>query len=333
MIDDPFAWRSGGGAFEFGDNGDEGNLSTMIPSGDAMLVVMRKAIYTLLLADTIDPKRTNPNIRHSKQKLLSLGSDDALVGRTLLQANALLDGSSPVGQRVNTNQGIDISLSLLKELVPLEESAKRYQAKEENIQASYGGKLAKDGTLSLPSISTVVHETQQFIRGVDNAIRHLIEIVQLFYPDIANTNWVSQLKNKFVVEGRNKDGSNEFVEALSRWTWLIRNLRNAIEHPKPDDFVKINDYTLVADGVIKPPTIVYTNKNTPQPEITVSVFMISNIENIQIAFESLLACLCGSIPTSPKLGEITFAPVEIPESERKEHERHVRFSYRMFTSK
>jgi hypothetical protein len=57
--------RNEGGMFTIGEDGD-GNLSEMISLEDfGMVIVTRKSVWRMMLADNIDPQRNNVNIpRH-----------------------------------------------------------------------------------------------------------------------------------------------------------------------------------------------------------------------------------------------------------------------------
>ena len=70
---------------QVGDSTD-GAISEPVSFGDRLLIVKERSIWQVQLADAIDPQRSNPEIPNTHQKLLSRGSSDPLVGRTLLQA-------------------------------------------------------------------------------------------------------------------------------------------------------------------------------------------------------------------------------------------------------
>jgi hypothetical protein len=72
-----------------GDSTDPSAISEMISLGSRLVIVKEKGVWQTQLADAIDPERSNPRIPNTQQKLLSRGSSDAMVGRTLLQAKRL----------------------------------------------------------------------------------------------------------------------------------------------------------------------------------------------------------------------------------------------------
>ncbi|WP_144441538.1 hypothetical protein [Bradyrhizobium sp. CCGE-LA001] len=59
--------------------------------GERLHTVKTDSIYRILLADEIDPDRTNINVPNSQQKVLDYGSDSPLVAKTLLTGKQLFE--------------------------------------------------------------------------------------------------------------------------------------------------------------------------------------------------------------------------------------------------
>jgi hypothetical protein len=321
---DPFAYRNHGGQFEIG-GGEEQGISALIKTKDTFLVITKKSIYSTFLADQVDPERTNPKIpKHSQQKILAYGSDDSIVGRTLLQADALFkDHALP--SEINSEKAINIALSFLKEMAVLHELTNKYSEEEKQKNSLFNGQVSKDESLHLPSIHDIEQQTKTFLINGDHAARHIMELAQLFYPDIKNDKWTEQLVEKIKKEKGAGDPSTKFAEVIGSQLWLIRNLRNAIEHPKAEDRVKICDYTLTKLGHVKSPMISYANKETPLSEKLISKFMTNTTEILLVCFEVLMAYLCN-IHAEPFAGDVR-SVIEIPVTSRAPHETHVHFGY------
>lgn len=320
---DLFAWRNQGKQFKLGDEDDVG-VSAMISLDDSMLCVMRKSVHSIRLADSVDSNRINATIPDVKQKILSHGSDSPFVGRTLLQANVLFQ-SHHLAVHVDCSRAISISFSFLKEIIALNELAAAYIAEEGTKNALFTGKTDEDESLSVPSIDTVEQQTKQFIISADHATRHLIELTQLFYPEIKNGAWSKSLIEKLKGEVGENHPSYQFVESIIPIIGLGRNLRNAIEHPKTGDNVQVRNYRLAQSGKMKTPTIQYDHKETPLSEMLVSQFMALVVENLLTSFEVLMVHLCN-IHAVPFAGDKR-SVVEIPEANRELHNPHMRFVY------
>ncbi|MFA6397500.1 MAG: hypothetical protein WDK96_01470 [Candidatus Paceibacterota bacterium] len=329
---DPFAYRNEGGWIKIGDKEDLG-ISAMINTGDSLLVVTRKGIYTPILADSVDPERTNSAIpKQSQQKILSYGSDELFVGRTLLQAQALF-GEQGLPSTIDCKKGLNIGLAFLKEITALHELANDYITEEDKANLSFKGKLEEDQSLHLPTIHKLEQRTKQFINNSDYAILHLIEMAQLFYPDITKNNkkrgkiWAEQLQEKFEKEKGPTDPSTKFAGGLVSWLKLIRSLRNAIEHTTTGAELDIQDYSLNKEGHVRPPILSHIDPKTPLHEMLISKFMANTLERLQTSFETLMAHLCN-IHAEPFAGDVrSVIQFEIPRINSSPDKTHVRFEY------
>ena len=168
---DLFAWRSGGGRFEIGSKEDQG-ISALIKVDDMLLCLTKKNIYSIITADTIDPKRTNPNIRHSQQHILQYGSDSPFVGRTLQQANLLFEEHS-LPKSIDINKGISIAFSFLNEIISLNNLKEEYAIEKKGEDFKFQGKPAPDGSIHIPSILNLEQKTNKFISNAEIGRAHV----------------------------------------------------------------------------------------------------------------------------------------------------------------
>lgn len=326
---DPFAWRKQGKKFEIGDEKDQG-ISAMLSIDDSLIIITKKSIHEIKLADSVDPNRINPQIPDSQQCILSFGSDDALVGRTLLQAKVLFENHC-LPQNINCSKVLSTAMSFLKKVASLYELEAEYRKVENEKNTLFEGKTEDDYSLHLPSVSDVEQRTKQFIINTDHSIRHMMELAQNFYPKITNEKWNVQLHKQLKQEQGAGHPSVEFIESINSWIWLMRNLRNAIEHPKINNEILIQNYRLIETGNVKPPMISYVNNDTPLPEMPVSKLMTSNIENLLLCFELLMAHLCN-IHVKPFAGDIR-SVIEVPLENKTTQKTHVRFGYHIAWTK
>lgn len=327
--DDPFAWRNQGGRFEIGTDEDSGTTA-FIEVEKKLLILTDKNIYQLYLPDAIDPKRTNPNIPASKQKIVSYGSDDHIVGRTLQQASVLFEEHS-LPDSVNHKKALSIAMSFLKEMVTLQEAKEIYEKEEADIRESFNGKLQEDNSFQLPSISDIEQRLKRFINNAGHSQRHLIEITKLFYPETPDKLWNVKLQEKLLETFDNKEPIIQFLESTKNWIRLIRELRNEIEHPSDVKKIEINNYRLKETGTVSSPTIKFDHKNVPLNEIRVSKFMSDTVESSLLCFELLMAYLCN-------IHAQTFADdervvIEVPNDKREKRMVHVRFAYQILWTK
>lgn len=316
--------RDGGKRFNIGEEAD-GPTSNMITIGDDLFIVTRKSIQQLILADAIDPNRENQNIPDSQQKVLSYGSDEKLVGKTLIQADELFkDHSLPA--YIKRSDALGLSFAFLKEMIVLNETKDAFIKAEQDILDSYKGNLGADFSLRLPVMPNLEQRTKQFIYNADHSLRHIMNLARLFYPDIPIAKgWLDKLKEKLILENSTEHPCVLLTEWAREKIIPLRDVRNSIEHPKPDDKVSYQNYKLQKEGNIKPPTMFYEKVNSPFPEVEISQFMIVTIEHLLIAFEGMMVRLC-EIHAQP-FADGTRYVVEIPEADRPEQNLHMCYRY------
>jgi hypothetical protein len=318
---DPFAWRNGGKRIELGDK-EDGDLSAMINANGTLLCVMRHAVHTIRLADDIDPERTNPKITDTQQRVLSFGSDDAFVARTLLQAEELLKGGF-MSKKVDTGKGVAAAWAFTKELASLHEAVVDLEGEVSKKDASFNGNPASDSSIRVPAISNIEQRTKLFVINADHAVRHIMELAQLFYPDIPSSKWILHLYEKLKKLHGEKHPATQFIQSIMPWVHTMRNTRNGVEHPEDNGKVTIHNYRVTEKGLVLRPTIQYEGTETNFPEMPVLTYMKNTEESLQAAFESTLACLCDINIDSALANELEI--VEIPEETRRLTMKHVRY--------
>src|SRR5690349_12364125 len=83
--------RDSGKSMDIGTDGDDSAITDVISIDRTMYLVKERGLYTVRLADEIDPERTNLGIPDIQQRVLSVGSINPMVARTLLTADTLFD--------------------------------------------------------------------------------------------------------------------------------------------------------------------------------------------------------------------------------------------------
>ena len=104
----------------------------------------------------------------------------------------------------------------------------------------------------------------------------------------------------------------------------VRDVRNAVEHPKTDERIIVRNFHLLPDGSLSLPSIELAHLKRPQEPVYVDLFMGQLVEALTLIFETLLAHLCGHHCV---VGNFPVTVAEFPEDKRTK--KHVRFSYAM----
>jgi hypothetical protein len=326
---DPFAHRTQGGMFTIGTDEDSGTRGFIEVDGD-MLILTDKNIYKHKLPDSIDPNRKNPNIPVSQQKIVSYGSEDSIVGRTLQQANVLFKQHS-LADHVDTEKAISLAMLFLKEIVSLTEQEKEYKKIERELSESFTGKLKEDSSLHIPTINDVEQRLKKFVGCVNQSHKYIMGMAQLFYTDIPKEQWNIKLKEKIVKEFNEEHPCVLFLKSIEHWIWLMRELRNEVEHSLISDALTITNYELKETGRVHPPTITFNHKKVPLSTQKVSDFMSGSIENSLLCFELLMAHLCNIHAQSFTGDERTV--IEVPADKRESDMPFVRFAYHVSYTK
>lgn len=320
---DPFEYRSHGGSFKVGlEEGD--NVSCLVKMDNRLLVITRKNISKVLMADEVDPEKTNPNIDHNIQFELPVGSDSRLVGATFQQASVLFKEHS-LAEGIDTEKGISIAFLFLKEITALDKLMNEYILERDAIN----NQIAKNtGSKShVPSLPNLEQKVKSFLINFDHTMKFVIELVQLFYPEIKNKGWIDSLFQKINTTAELKMGFAPFVDSIKGFIQMSRNIRNVIEHPQGVEVgvLTLKNYVLTPKNTLTQPSISYDLNGHGISETEIGKYMNVCISNILTIFETLMAYLCNF--HAVEFGNVRRVVIEILERDRSEGDKNVRFGY------
>jgi len=287
------AYREGAFQIDISDPDDPSGVQEFIVIADRMHVVKAHGVYRVDLPDVVDPGRTNAHLPPSLQRVLALGADDELVGRTLLLSKELCRPGH-VAKRVNCDEAIRCAFDFLMEMAAARNVAALFIKDESELVSKFEGR-ANGGSLQLPAMRDVDTRSKKFVQSCSHAAAQLKEIVLNFYPELrTKEKWRDQLK-KLVAGSADTDGHfKQFVVEANRFLTFLQNLRNAIEHPKVGQRVHIKDFALTAEGRVTRPSILLEHPKTPRSSELVACFMADTEETLLLTFELMLAHLCVS---------------------------------------
>ncbi len=316
--------RDEGGSFKIGEEGD-GNLSDMIPLEDyGMVIVTRKSVWRVMLADNIDPQRNNANIpRHVQERLLSYGSDDPIVGRTLLQGKELLLQHLP--ETVSKYQGMQLVLAFTKELAAMNDELKELHEEYTEIQDCFNGSVRDDGSFVLPALKNLERRAKELIQNIDHMGGIVIEITKLFPIEIPQKNPLGKLIEQTEQKFGNKHTVTKAIAELNQKAGWWRLLRNDMEHPSASGMVTFENYKMTDSAKIEMPLIKHTRENSPFHSIDLIRFIVESRGQIIDLFETTLVLLCDS-NTEDFAGDKVFVR-NITKQERTEVNPHMNYRY------
>jgi hypothetical protein len=309
--------RDSGGHIKIGPPESTSPITEMCELGGFLCAIKTDGIYEIKLPDQVDPHRINPALPKSQRQVLAYGSDCEIVVRTLLTANALFKPEY-LGSTFDRKQALDLAFSALRDLISMHEMATSLEA----AQAEAKVQMTEGGTLFVPSVPDIIGRCKAFIQKADHAYRELLKIAELFYGDLGSKH-VDRL-TKLAENRHAKDaGLVRFLKKVGPFLQFVRRARNCVEHPKENQRIIVEDFTLSAVGTIVPPTIEVIDIEKPHPQIGVLDFMKAVTDRLSQIFEVMIASLCGH--NTKALGGLPIVMMELPADQRSAS--HVRFSY------
>jgi hypothetical protein len=276
---------------QIGEDDDQSPITEMLPIGGWLHVLKEGGIYVTATADHIDPGRSNPAIPNTQQRVLSVGTDNVLVQRILLQARELLKPPF-LRDGIDRDCGMVLALDFLKDLVALNEQATNLEQTIERLNGAFESDRTGGSSLRIPAVGDIGARCDGFIQGADHALRTLWQLVALFYPSVKLTSWPQKLGDHLQATYGADDDFTKYVQAGSRFLRFVRNTRNAVEHPTATQRVVVTDYALDAAGKVHLPEIEVLHAETPQAPVPVTALMRAIVDSLTAVFQDLLAHMC-----------------------------------------
>lgn len=302
---------------------DKSPITELVSTPNALYVIKEAGIYRILLADDIDLERRNPSIVNLSQKILNIGSKNIIVGRTVLTALSLFKGTTQDNNGF-MQQIIDINVDLAKEFSDLDILVVSIIDNICNIWSEYKRKAVKREEAYIPSVLTIEDKVRNVIIKFDKIRDIILKVFLLYFQIEDRKNRVFDSINKAF----NRHVRDE-LELIREWDMiasylkLIRNIRNACEHPRDSHKAVVQNSIMNPDGSITPPTIIIQHKETQINRVLLTAF-IYNVYN------SLLMCVECTLTLIRKIQLADNNPLQeeivmvCPSQRRHQHVRYYR---------
>lgn len=264
-----------------------GNVVRMKSIGSRIYFLTERGVTSGVMADHVDPERTNPNIPLVVQRTeLLYGLDTPFMQMTLCAAFELVD-KTHLPDHVSKDDLLTIAFNVASGLAAVTDVTKELLAhqaetREKVLTPAYLPRTA--------NLAGKVKQSLAHLRDVENAIK---EMTLHFYPkDSSSDPWDKGLRAAMEVAYGSDPEVMDYFETLRGFLLAVADHRNAMIHPDESKWVTITDYELQAQGSIVPPTVEITHPRNPVPRCDVAQFLQSQVEFIALTFESFLAWLC-----------------------------------------
>lgn len=314
-------FRESSGHAEIGSI-EDGAILEMKNIGGRIIIIKEKSIYEMVLADDIDPERTNINLPTTIHKLIiDKGSESEIVSRTLLTAMTLFR-SENILKHVDCNKVICLTIDLLSEVFLLEKEIIEYEQAENKESNEYEERKKFKASYKLPSIVNLESKCKTIFQKADHIEQTLMEIITIFYPNQGLTkqshfpNFHKMLKTKY----GETDTFTEFIGKTVYFMQVIRELRNGLDHRLKH--TTIQNFELQTDGNILTPTIELNHKDTKLQRTSLSEFLKITSKNAVDIIEVTFAFLASKNQTTSGIPKQV---KEIPEDKR--WNKFVKFSF------
>jgi hypothetical protein len=303
--------RNQGGTAEIGSK-EDGAILQMQKIGERLFVIKERSIYEFIMADDIDPDRTNihlPNNMH--KRIINQGTESEIVSRIFITAKTLFK-QNLFDKKISTDQALLLSLELLQELAILQNEIQNYLQSEKKVVQEY---YSKTGSYIIPSIEHLQTTCKTIFQKAYQIEQILIDLVVIFYPNEKGLNKQSHFPKlyEFIKDKYGEDDVfTQFIKSTLGLMKVLIETRNGLDHRLHT--VKVENFELLPDGNLFSPSIALVYKDVKLERESLSSFLPIIEDNLISIFENLSAYLCSkkAIP-----GIMRFSVVEIPEDKRR----------------
>jgi len=303
---------------------EDGAVSVMIDMVSALYVLKERAIYTVQLADQVDPERTNVAVPNTQQRILSIGTHDPEVGRIFLTAYTMFK-SMHLGTSFSERDAWSHAFEYLRDIVAMMEIRSALVKAIEEAVAGFNKVVAKDRSITLPALGNAEERCDAFAQKMGHAIDTLKAVARLFYPKELSKKWIDSL----TLVAAHKHGEHEplarFMKEKGSTLLFMRELRNMIEHPQVDVYVRVRDFQFLPSMELVAPSVDIVRPGEGPIAGPLASFMAQVIEELVSSAEVFFALLCGA--NAKTFSGFPLSVVELPPNCRPNWNPHQRFSY------
>jgi hypothetical protein len=289
--------------------------------GSKLYVFKDEAIYSVMLADQIDPGRTNPNLTPVQQHEYGVGLASPLVGRTILTAKYLFKDGMLRG-RLNKDVLMGLVVEFFEEALALSGMLDAFAEELKCLAEDWNKKQYQRGSsVLLPSVPDIKGKIKAFVQRAEHAAQSLLALSRAFFPSEGGFDSVLEAIRS---RGDVLPDQIKFAEMIVNYWKFLRNCRHCVEHPKPRQKLAVENFHMTIDGKVSFPTVEVIHEKTPEPRIEAAIFMTGLLKSVLNMGEQLMAFLAD---TNVQPAWHGISVVEFPPEARRSP--HVRYYFAM----
>lgn len=303
-------------AFTLHIGGDDKSATKEFPStGDSLYVIKETSVFKIQLADDIDPGRTNPNVPNLSQQVLTAGYENEIVARVLLTAKYLFDENNATVEPFVASL-FKNCIALTRQLLELDAMTRELADGILQKAAAFAVKRAERNAFSLPSVPDLDTKLHNILFKADKAKDTILKICRLqFLPGASNKSKLADLEKAVEASLKAEPQLIATWIEITKYFAMIRNMRNACEHPKENFQVVLVDFSMQPDGQVNPPLVEIQHPDTSIRTLPV-VDLLEFIRNTMLEHSEIMLTF---IRRAVLLMDNPFHEyvVEVPEEERR----------------
>lgn len=271
---------------------DQSEVLATFEIDSRLCLVTGRGVYAVQLADQTDPKRTNPAIRNSLQRLLALGADDEIVSRILLTAESLCKAAC-LGHTFPEKRAITLAWQQTKTVAAMAKMVTEFEDDQQRIMAAFDATRITATQITLPTMDDAEHRFHAFAQKLGHAVNTLQELARLFYPELTSK-WIDAL-TRLTLDRYGADAAfTKYIGEVGKTLLFMRDLRNMVEHPKPGLCAKVFDFRQIPSGEILVPSVEFEGSPYGTLPNALHSMMALLREGIVLMTEQLIGHLCNA---------------------------------------
>ncbi len=239
-------------SFEIKDPDDpaqEHRISSILTLGGQLLIFSHIGIFQVLTADTIDPIKASPDTRHSYEKIYSVGTNNGLVARTIIQFNEVLSLAIQSTQHkeallLRVWDCTKLLLECEKSLYHIYKNTMDLMSKCDQIIEANKSKHSIPALPKVPDLNT--HVSNFFMNGkrlLEETHRFLNEFFGMPYDEKTAAHF--DRHRLWIKENLGEQHPiHQLLSDDEHWIRIVSECSNAIRHPENGQKVEVENISL-----------------------------------------------------------------------------------------
>ena len=294
---------------------DKSAAKYLLSTGSNIYAIKEMGVYKIQLTDDIDPSRINPDIPNLNQQVLSAGCDNEIVAKILLTAQYLFDEhSSTVKPFIGSL--FESCIVLTRQMLELDARTTELAKEITDKEAAFADNPAAPNSVILPSIPSLEAKVHNILSTADKARDTFLAMCRSqFLPNADSKSKLADLESAIEQSLLGEPKLIAAWKGTAKYFTLIRNARNASEHPKEGHRIVLSYFAMRPNGKVYPPLIDVQHQDTPIRTLHLSEFLEFIRNAMLVHAEDILAFI--RVAFLMKENPFKECVIDFPEEERR----------------